>query len=120
MVWQLMNVDILVRGSFTWTFADMQPYSNAVVRTDGSVQNFATLERPKLLWGDHADPYRPTAILNGASPVWGSNRSNPCSACNNGDVEGPGFCTMCKVSAKARGNAYDLDWTYTLGRPISR
>jgi hypothetical protein len=29
---------------------------------------------------------------------------------------------MCKVAAtsKARGNAYDLDWTFTLGWPIVR
>jgi hypothetical protein len=61
----------------------------------------------------------PTALTNGASPVWGANASNPCAACNNGGG-GPGFCSECKVAAKARGNAYDLDWTYTLGRPVNR
>jgi hypothetical protein len=79
----------------------------------------APTERPKLLWGDARDPYRPTALTNGASPVWGVNASNPCAACTNGDG-GPGYCSMCKVAAKTRGNTYDLDWTYTLGRPISR
>ena len=43
---------------YNWTFSTIQPYSNAVHRTDGSVQNFATLERPKLLWGDALDPFR--------------------------------------------------------------
>jgi hypothetical protein len=33
---------------------------------------FATLERPKLLFADKADPLRPTHLLNGASPVWQS------------------------------------------------
>ena len=37
---------------FTWTFSSTQPYSNMVVQTDGSAKHFATLERPKLLWGD--------------------------------------------------------------------
>ena len=68
-----------------WHFAAAEPYGNAVLRGDGSVQHFATLERPKLVWGDPADPHRPTALLNGASPVWGPNASNPCSGCTNGD-----------------------------------
>ena len=43
---------------YNWTFSPIQPYSNAVQRTDGTVQHFATLERPKLLWGDAEDPFR--------------------------------------------------------------
>jgi hypothetical protein len=28
--------------------------------------------------------------------------------------------STCKVAAEARGNVYDLDWTFTLGWPIVR
>jgi hypothetical protein len=94
-----------------WTFSQAQPYSNAVLRVGGSVQMFATLERPKLHFNDASDPHRPTALFNGASPVWNaSNQSNPCSTC--------GCCVMCKVTCEARGMSRNLDWTYTLGRPV--
>ena len=53
-----------------WTFSPHQPYSNAVQRVDNTTQHFATLERPKLVFADPADPHRPTHLLNGASPVW--------------------------------------------------
>ena len=93
----------------TWTMSPIEPYSNAVVRTDGTVSMFATLERPKLLFSDDSDPYRPTAIFNGASPYWNaSNASDPCSPCS--------WCSRCKVTWG--GPHGDLDWTYTLVRPI--
>ena len=71
-----------------------------------------TVLRPKLLWGSPADPFRPTHLTNGASPVWQAavNASDPCAICR--------ACVMCKVTSVARGYAEDLDWTYTLVRPI--
>ena len=73
---------------------------------DGSVKNYSTMERPKLLFADEGDPLRPTHLLNGASPVWDSGSSNPCGACETG------ACVKCKVSPH-------LDWTYTVARPLA-
>ena len=78
------------------------------------MQHFATVERPKLLFTDSADPYRPTHLLNGACPYWDGNASDPCDVC--------GYCGACKVAATNPGNPYnhghDVDWTYTLVRPL--
>ena len=46
-----------------WTWSEVEPYGNAVKRTDGTTDHFATLERPKLVWGDASNPTRPTHIL---------------------------------------------------------
>jgi hypothetical protein len=98
----------------SWSFSAHQPYSNAVSRADGSVQYFATLERPKLLFGDPRDPHRPTQLLNGACPYWDSNASDPCAVC--------GYCGACKVASDTPGSPYnhghDVDWTFTLARPV--
>ena len=110
------SVELAVSGhafsldGLRWTFSPHQPYSNAVSRADGSVQHFATLERPKLLFADPADPHRPTQLLNGASPVWGHNASDPCAMCGN--------CCHCKVTSVSRGDEDNVDWTYTLVRPV--
>ena len=71
---------------YNWTFSPIQPYSNAVHRTDGTVQHFATLERPKLLWGDADDPFREyrAGSSNGIAPALASilvrrrTRKTPC------------------------------------------
>ena len=106
------------RDGQSWTFSNVQPYSN-VVRQEGSgggtqVHTYATLERPKLMFSDQTDPHRPTAIFNGASPWWDETvpANDACAKCLNGG------CVMCKVTCVQRGAMYNLDWTYTLGRPI--
>ena len=35
-----------------WVFSTVEPYSDAVIRTDGTVQRFATMERPKFIYAD--------------------------------------------------------------------
>lgn len=82
-----------------WTFSMVEPYGANVTFTDGSVQPFATLERPKVHFWPHT--LVPAYITNGASPQW------PCAACKDG-----GRCSACKVSP-------GLDWTYTLIRPFA-
>ena len=77
-----------------WTESAVEPYRHAVGYSDGSVQNFSTLERPKLAI---AAGGRPTHLFNGASPRW------PCGPC--------GGCTSCKVTP-------GTDWTYTLVRQL--
>eukprot|EP00040_Diaphanoeca_grandis_P017582 m.91933 g.91933 ORF g.91933 m.91933 type:complete len:536 (-) comp26511_c1_seq1:143-1750(-) len=99
-----------------WTFSNTQPYSNTVQQIGGGAQTFSTLERPKLMFGDATDPHRPTALFNGASPWWDAeaNATNPCSMCAYSS------CTPCKVTSKSRGDQFDLDWTYTIGRPVAK
>lgn len=93
-----------------WQWSEVEPYGNAVARTDGSAEHFATLERPKLVWGDASNPTRPTHILNGVSPVWDENATDPCHEC----CAAPGGGSRCSCCKTFPG----LDWTYTLLRPL--
>ena len=94
------------RDGLHWTFSRTEPYTGAVQRADGTVKNYATMERPKLLFADPNDPTRPTHLLNGASPVWDADGKNACGACETA------ACVKCKVSP-------GMDWTYTVVRPLS-
>lgn len=86
-----------------WTFSPTEPYSNVIVQSDGTVQRFATLERPKLLFTDAASPHTPTHLINGASSLW-LNGTDPCAPC--------GHCSHCKQTL-------GIDWTYTLMTPLN-
>ena len=87
-----------------WTFSELEPYPSTVLRVNGTIQNFATMERPKFLFADPTAPDRPTHIINGVSPFWNaSDPSNPCATC--------GHCSACKCKG-------GIDWTYTLARPL--
>jgi hypothetical protein len=96
------------RDGHHWTYSKTEPYSGAVQRADGTVKNYATMERPKLLFADPADPTRPTHLLNGASPVWDASSKNPCDVCGTTRA-----CVKCKVTQ-------GVDWTYTVVRPLSK
>jgi hypothetical protein len=79
-----------------WHFSDVQPYDNTVARADGTVEHFATMERPKFLFANSTAPTTPTHLVNGVSPVWnGSNPTNPCAYC--------GHCSACKCKVGERG-----------------
>ena len=92
-----------------WTYSPIEPYNNTVTRTDGTVDSFATMERPKFVYADPADPTKPTHLFNGVSPVWdASNRSNPCWQCGGATSH----CSACKVHK-------GVDWTYTLAQPLA-
>eukprot|EP01050_Picozoa_sp_SAG11_P006274 SAG11_NODE_480_length_9107_cov_7.433171_2_plen_1065_part_00 len=77
-----------------WNESGVEPYRHTVSFQGGQVQNFSTLERPKLVVDASG---RPTHLFNGVSSTW------PCSAC--------GGCTSCKVTP-------GTDWTYTLVREL--
>ena len=86
-----------------WTFAQQEPYDNAITHADGTVQRFATLERPKLLFTDRTKPHTPTHLINGVSAVW-LDGADPCAVCG-------GHCSHCKQEL-------GIDWTYTLMTPL--
>ena len=90
-----------------WTFSPHEPYNNSITHADGSVQLFATLERPKLLFTDRTRPHTPTHLINGASSVW-LDGPDPCAVC--GPAEGV-HCSHCKQQD-------GIDWTYTLMTPL--
>jgi hypothetical protein len=96
------------RDGREWQWSRTEPYTAAGIRrVDGSIKNYSTLERPKLLFADPGDPLRPTHLLNGASPVW------PCAPCHGSkDQEGRGSCVKCKVTPH-------MDFTYTVVRPLA-
>lgn len=91
-----------------WNFSEVEPYNNSVVRQDGTVDRFATLERPKLVFGDPSQPHTPTHIINGVSPVWGDG-DDPCAPCGKGKTA---HCSHCKQQP-------GIDWTYTLMQPLA-
>jgi hypothetical protein len=64
----------------------------SIMHADGSVQRFATLERPKLLFTDQSMPHTPTHLIKGAISVW-LHGSDPCAVC--GPPEGV-HCSHCK------------------------
>ena len=106
----------------SWTWSTVEPYTNRVERVGGDIQRFATLERPKFLFADPSDPTRPTHLTNGASPVWMAKVGGATScwpSCNGNGTDpclGCGWCSHCKQEC-GRGKP-DLDWTYTLVRPL--
>eukprot|EP00937_MAST-01D_sp_MAST-1D-sp2_P006230 g6230.t1 len=67
-------------GASSWQFSADEPYNNSIRHGDGTVQHFATLERPKLLFTDLERPHTPTHLINGVSPVW-LGGSDPCAVC---------------------------------------
>lgn len=77
-----------------WIESAIEPYRHAVQFAGDKVQNFSTIERPKLLFDSNGTA---THLFNGVSPSW------PCSTC--------GGCTSCKVSP-------GKDWTYTMVRQL--
>eukprot|EP00040_Diaphanoeca_grandis_P031060 m.185024 g.185024 ORF g.185024 m.185024 type:complete len:459 (-) comp32214_c9_seq1:62-1438(-) len=88
----------------TWVWSAEEPYNNVVSKTDGTVHQYATLERPKFVFADPSNPHRPTHLFNGVSPYWNSsNAADPCEPCIH--------CSRCKVTK-------GIDWTYTLLRTL--
>ena len=82
------------QDGLTWKESAVEPYRHSVMFTGDVVQNFSTLERPKLAVDASS---RLTHLFNGVSPRW------PCAPC--------GGCTSCKVTP-------GTDWTYTLVREL--
>ena len=73
-----------------WHFNDDPPYGNTRLFENGTVQHFATLERPHLLFDDEQ---RPTHLINGASAYWGAQ---PCDVCDHRPGS-PHSCVVCKT-----------------------
>ena len=82
------------QDGLTWNESAVEPYRHSVMFLGDVVQNFSTLERPKLAVDASS---RLTHLFNGVSPRW------PCAPC--------GGCTSCKVTP-------GTDWTYTLVREL--
>lgn len=98
------------KDGLIWEFSGEQPYDNGVQRLDGSVQRFATLERPKLVFSDQSRPHTPTHLINGVSSVWLSG-PDPCAVC--GPSSAHTHCSHCKQQP-------GIDWTYTLMTKLGR
>ena len=90
-----------------WHFSEHAPYPPHVTFGDGSVQKFATWERPHLLMGADGEP---SHLINGVSPVWLGPDGNPCSQCDR-RAGSAHSCVVCKTSCSA---GYCVDWTYTV------
>ena len=103
-----------------WHWSAFEPYNSTVAFKGDSFgesvtyKTFSTMERPKLIFGNASEPTQPTHITNGVSPVWDANKTDPCAACG-------GVCVNCKVYTRERNPdaPHDLDWTYTLVRPLA-
>ena len=80
-----------------WTFSTTQPFTGTVNFTDGTSKQFATRERPQMIFTDAAR-HTPVGLTSAVSPQplgpW-------CKECKMG------ACSQCKVSP-------GRDWTYTI------
>jgi hypothetical protein len=80
-----------------WDGEQVQPFSGTVNFTDGSSKQFATRERPQMIFPDAAR-HTPVGLTSAVSPQplgpW-------CKEC------GMGACSQCKVTP-------GRDWTYTI------
>jgi len=89
------------RDLFQWHLSAEPPFDSSITFVGGKTQNFATMERPHLVFTDRI----PTHIIHGVSPIW-DQYGAPCNVCD----ARPGSahsCVVCKTSA-------GYDWTYTL------
>jgi len=87
---------------FTWHLSLEPPFDNHLTFANGTVQHFATMERPHLIFNDAGNP---THTVHGVSPVW-DQYGEPCSVCD----ARPGSQHSCVVCKTSKG----YDWTYTL------
>lgn len=80
-----------------WTFSTVQPFSGTVNYTDGSFKQFATRERPQMIFTDSAR-HTPVGLTSAVSPQPLGPWCRECSM---------GACSQCKVTP-------GRDWTYTI------
>ena len=83
-----------------WHYSVDAPYNAQIQFANGTVQHFATWERPHLVFDDEQ---RPTHLVNGVSAFWGDKPCDKCDARPGSDHA----CVVCKTSA-------GVDYTYTL------
>lgn len=86
----------------TWHL-NMEPtFDSQITFANGTVQYFATMERPHLIFNDAGVP---THTVHGVSPIW-DQFGEPCNVCD----ARPGSQHSCVVCKTSKG----YDWTYTL------
>ena len=86
-----------------WHRGARQPFNGTVRFTDGTARDFATRERPQLVFGDAART-TPVALTSAVS-------SQPVGPACDGCVLGA--CSQCKITP-------GRDWTYTIVQPLAR
>merc|ERR1719174_2025986 len=87
---------------YAWTFGAEEPFSGVVNFTDGSSRQFATRERPHLIFADAGTRHVPSGVFTAVSnqPV-----SPACQGCKHS------ACSQCKVTN-------GRDWTFTQFEPF--
>jgi len=86
---------------FSWHLSPDPPFDSKITFVSGKVKNFATMERPHLIFRNGI----PTHSLHGVSPIW-DQYGAPCNICD----PRPGSAHSCVVCKTTQG----YDWTYTL------
>ena len=84
-----------------WTFSTTQPFTGTVNFTDGGSKQFATRERPQMIFKDAAR-HTPVGLTSAVSPQPLGPWCHECSM---------GACSQCKVTP-------GRDWTYTIFQPL--
>ena len=84
-----------------WTFSTTQPFTGTVNFTDRGSKQFATRERPQMVFMDTARQ-TPVGLTSAVSPQPLGPWCHECSM---------GACSQCKVTA-------GRDWTYTIFQPL--
>ena len=89
------------RDGLNWIFSTIEPFNGTIQFTDGSSKNFATRERPQLIFldGNRSTPVGITSAVS-AQPI-----GPQCDTCIQGT------CSQCKITP-------GRDWTYTIFQPL--
>jgi hypothetical protein len=90
------------RNGIEWTFSTTQPFTGTVNFTDGGFKQFATRERPQMVFTDAAR-HTPVGLTSAVSPQPLGPWCHECSM---------GACSQCKVTP-------GRDWTYTIFQPLT-
>jgi hypothetical protein len=89
------------RNGIEWTFSTTQPFTGTVDFTDSGSKQFATRERPQMIFTDAAR-HTPVGLTSAVSPQPLGPWCHECSM---------GACSQCKVTP-------GRDWTYTIFQPL--
>ena len=99
--WSVASGHMFSADGLEWHRSTTQPFNGSVAFTDGTTRNFATRERPQLVFTDQ-HRHTPKALISSVS----SQPIGPmCDACTQN------ACSQCKITP-------GRDWTFTIVQPL--
>ena len=99
--WSVASGHMFSKDGVEWHRSSAQPFNGSVDFTDGTTRNYATRERPQLVFTDRGR-HTPMALISSVSsqPI-----GHVCDTCTQH------ACSQCKVTP-------GRDWTFTIVQPL--